>query len=81
VIESGAHAKDHWKTKGWAEGRIIPEKPISFIGKMISLVSGDSKKEFCGVNPQDGNGHEPSHLYKRDYKRHPGQCRRERIGK
>lgn len=46
-----AKAKEHWNTTGWKEGRIIPEKPTSFLGKVIALVGGDTKTKYCGVDP------------------------------
>lgn len=43
-------AKEHWETTGWKEGRIIPEKPVSFLGKVIALVGGNNKTKYCGVD-------------------------------
>ena len=46
-------AKEHYKVHGWKEGRIVPDKPVSFWGKTINLIGGKNGKLFCGVSPAD----------------------------
>jgi hypothetical protein len=46
-------AKEHYKVHGWKEGRIIPDKPVSFWDKTIHLIGGKSNKFFCGVSAAD----------------------------
>jgi len=46
-------AKEHYKVQGWKEGRIVPDKPVSFWGKTINLIGGKNDKLFCGVSASD----------------------------